>query len=108
MAHCPGRRHLSKECRAAWLGYCCEDSDLDEKFPDRAAHQNHLEKTGSKSSHLCLTIDDSACLEWLRGISNIHLLWDFPGGPVVKNPSASAGDMGLIPPAGRSHVLQGN
>ena len=33
---------------------------------------------------------------------------EFPGGPVVKNPSANAGDMGLIPPAGRSHELQGN
>ena len=25
---------------------------------------------------------------------------DFPGGPVVKNPSANAGDMGLIPGLG--------
>jgi len=23
--------------------------------------------------------------------------WDFPGGPVVKNPPCNAGDMGLIP-----------
>ena len=30
---------------------------------------------------------------------------DFPGGPVVKNPPANAGDMGLIPGLGRSHVL---
>ena len=81
---------------------------MDEKFPDRAAHQNHLEKTGSKSSHLCLTIDDSACLEWLRGISNIHLLWDFPGGPVVKNPPSSAGGVGSSPGwEQRSHMLQG-
>ena len=26
----------------------------------------------------------------------LHFLWDFPGGPVVKNPPASIGDMGLI------------
>ena len=26
--------------------------------------------------------------------------WDFPGGPVVKNPSRSAGDMSLIPGRG--------
>ena len=32
----------------------------------------------------------------------------FPGGPVVKNPPANAGDMGLIPGPGRSHMLQGN
>ena len=33
------------------------------------------------------------------------IVGDFPGGPVVKNPPASAGDMGLIPALGRSHVL---
>ena len=27
---------------------------------------------------------------------------DFPGGPVVKNPPANTGNMGLIPPPGRS------
>ena len=30
----------------------------------------------------------------------------FPGGSVVKNPSAKAGDLGLIPDPGRSHILQ--
>ena len=29
---------------------------------------------------------------------------DFPGSPVVKNPPANAGDMGLIPDLGRSHM----
>ena len=29
---------------------------------------------------------------------------DFPGGPVVKNPPANAGDRGSIPGPGRSHV----
>ena len=33
---------------------------------------------------------------------------DFPGGPVVKNPPANAGDIGLIPGLGRSHMQQGN
>ena len=33
---------------------------------------------------------------------------DFPGGPVVKNSLASAGDMGSIPGPGRLHVSQGN
>ena len=27
-------------------------------------------------------------------------LWDFPGGPVVKDPPCNAGDMGLIPGQG--------
>ena len=33
---------------------------------------------------------------------------DFPGGAVVKNPPANAGDMGSIPGPGRSHMLQSN
>ena len=34
--------------------------------------------------------------------------WDFPGGAVVGNPPASAGDMGLSPGPGRSHMLWSN
>ena len=33
---------------------------------------------------------------------------DFPGGLVVKNPSANAGDRGSIPGPGRSHMLPSN
>ena len=33
---------------------------------------------------------------------------DFPGGPVLKNPSANAGDPGSIPSLGRFHMLQGH
>ena len=33
---------------------------------------------------------------------------DFPGGPVVKEPPANAGDVGSIPGLGRSHMLCGN
>ena len=33
---------------------------------------------------------------------------DFPGGPVVKNSLANAGDVGSVPGLGRSHMLQGN
>ena len=32
----------------------------------------------------------------------------FPGGAVVKNPPANAGDMGSIPGLGRSHMPQSN
>ena len=35
-------------------------------------------------------------------------LKDFPGGAVVKNPPANAGDTGLIPGPGRSHMLWRN
>ena len=33
---------------------------------------------------------------------------DFPGGPVVKNPSANAEDTGAIPGLGRPHIPWGN
>ena len=33
---------------------------------------------------------------------------DFPGGTVVKNPPANAGDTGSIPGLGRSHVPWSN
>ena len=33
---------------------------------------------------------------------------DFPGGAVVKNPSANAGDTGSSPGPGRSHMLRSN
>ena len=33
---------------------------------------------------------------------------DFPGGTVVKNPPANAGDMGSRPGPGRSHMPQSN
>ena len=29
--------------------------------------------------------------------TNIKRCWDFPGGPIVKNSLANAGDQGLIP-----------
>ena len=34
--------------------------------------------------------------------------WDFPGGAVVKNPPANAGDMGLSLDPGRSHTPPSN
>ena len=33
---------------------------------------------------------------------------DFPGGPVVKNPSTNARDTGSIPGLGRSHMPESN
>ena len=35
-------------------------------------------------------------------------LRDLPGGPVVKNLPANAGDTGLTPGPGRSHMPRGN
>ena len=36
------------------------------------------------------------------------LSWDFPGGAVVRNPPANAGDMGSIPGPGGSHMPWSN
>ena len=36
------------------------------------------------------------------------LIRDLPVGPAVKNPPANAGDMGLIPDPGKSHMPQSN
>ena len=33
---------------------------------------------------------------------------DFPGGAMVKNPPANAGDMGSSPDPGRSHMPRSN
>ena len=35
-------------------------------------------------------------------------MWDFPGGAVVKNPPANAGDTGSSPGPGRSHMPRSN
>ena len=43
----------------------------------------------------------------VNGVRNM-LDRDFPGGTVVKNPPANAGDMGSSPGPGRSHMLQSN
>ena len=38
----------------------------------------------------------------------ITTLWDSPGGAVVKNPPANAGDTGPSPVLGRSHMPWSN
>ena len=40
--------------------------------------------------------------------NNLDEPWDFPGGAVVKNPPANAGDTGLSPGPGRSHMPRSN
>ena len=41
-------------------------------------------------------------------MDNKQVLGDFPGGAVVKNPPANAGDTGSIPGPGRSHTPRSN
>ena len=44
----------------------------------------------------------------LHFLTRVKRLWpfrDFPGGAVVKNPPANAGDTGSVSAPGRSHML---
>ena len=43
-----------------------------------------------------------------RGQQPEERMQDFPGGAVVKNPPANAGDTGSIPGLGRSHMPRSN
>ena len=36
---------------------------------------------------------------------NLHG-WEFPGGAIIKNPPANAGDTGSVPALGRSHAVE--
>nr|XP_058937601.1 chromatin modification-related protein MEAF6 isoform X5 [Kogia breviceps] len=67
-----------------------------------------IEKILEKSQLLPLQI-----LYLLHALSLLLVLWlnehrDFPGGSVVKNLPANAGDTGSIPGRGRSHMLRSN
>ena len=48
-------------------------------------------------------------IQWcpMAGVKNMTP-WDFPGGTVVKNPPANAGDTGSSPGPGRSHMPWSN
>ena len=43
-----------------------------------------------------------------KNLKKLRIRWDFPGGPVVKNPPCNERDTGSIPTLGRSHMLQSN
>ena len=60
-----------------------------------------------KTSHLANFINVRLILLKIQRLK-IAVKLGFPGSSVVKNPPASAGDMGSIPGLGRSHVLQSN
>ena len=50
-----------------------------------------------------------ATLYYLHNFSvNLKLYYGFPGGTVLKNPPANAGDTGSNPGPGRSHMPQGS
>ena len=70
-----------------------EEKDLNRHFTKDLQTVISLEKDAHKSSYSC----------------TLKPQWGgFPGGSVVENPLANAGDMGLTPDLGWSHMLQSN
>ena len=43
-----------------------------------------------------------------KHLKNLQILWGFPGGAVVENLPANAGDTGSSPGLGRSHMPWSN
>ena len=65
-----------------------------------------VKKQENMTPNLESLINRKRCRKESDDKNSIH--WDFPGGAVVKNPPVNAGDTGLIPGLGRSHMLQSN
>ena len=69
-------------------------------------------KIHGEMSHGVAESDMTECIRthmWVGPSTEIQTdMWDSPGGPVVKNPPASAGDWGPIPGLGRLHMSWGN
>ena len=57
--------------------------------------------------HFLLLKIASSNMTWTNGLKNFPLR-GFPGGAVVENPPANAGDMGSSPGLGRSHMPRSN
>ena len=57
-------------------------------------------------SYLCVSLKQFHSLS--LSLKSSTVLRGFPGGAVVKNLPANAGDKGLSPGPGRSHMLQSN
>ena len=78
--------------RSAWLGQAIQLRAILQKVLITslewcAASKDSILDIWQKTTKFCKAIILS-----LKRIQN----WDFPGGPVVKNPSSNAGDMGSI------------
>ena len=64
----------------------------------------HTHTHGSIHMHTCVCTDRQ---QTTRKSCFQSFLQEFPGGPVVKNQPANAGDLGLTPGPGRCLMLQG-
>ena len=57
---------------------------------------------------LLMTWASTHCIRLIEKSNFKNVYGDFPGGTVVKNPPAKAGDMRSIPGPGRSHMPWNN
>ena len=69
-------------------------------------NKKHSEVHSRVRSRLNQDREEESMCWYIIGKNNTAL--DFPGGAVVKNPPANAGDTGLSPGPGRSHMLRSN
>ena len=62
----------------------------------------------SSAAPVIMVLSALGCCQWLTSppslMQSLKGNWGFPGGSVVKNPPVNAGDTGLIPNLGRSHM----
>ena len=75
-----------------------------------ATQSSDIEDSGSEAGFMETRSVQSPRSPSLQGLALAlkRCSWDFPGNPVVKNPRATARDMGSIPGLGRSHMPQSN
>ena len=63
-----------------------------------------------QNTYTCTCTHHTQGISWCSTtlIFKSHWFWDFPGGAVVKNPPANAGDRGSSPGPGRSNMPWSN
>ena len=94
-------------------GFCSENrlQEGKDRFRDIVITPKATSNIESKSPFLSVlpTLLNSEAFEILiTFLFNKCFTWGFPGGAVVKNPPANAGDTGSSPGPERSHMLRSN
>ena len=86
---------------------CNRSSTQSNIYTCKCLHYNERSQINNLILHLKELEKEQTKLKasWRKEVNKIRM--DFPGGSVVNNSPAHAGDMGLIPDLGRTHMLQG-